>query len=141
MNPFGSRHGLRQYTDVGAHGLVTGASPYELVLYLLDGALARIADGRRCLGAGRIGEKCEHLRRALAIVDGLRLALDRERGGAIAGNLDALYDYIGRRLVQANAGNDAGMLEEIAGLLREIRGAWDAIAPQRTVPHGTGGRC
>ena len=35
-----------------------------------------------------------------------------------------------RRLLEANLYNDAGALDEVAGLMREIKEAWDAIADE-----------
>ena len=63
-----------------------------------------------------------------AIVAGLRGSLNFEAGGEIATNLDALYEYLERRLLQANLEADAGMLDEAATLLRQVKEGWDGIA-------------
>ena len=55
--------------------------------------------------------------------------LDMEKGGEIAGNLNNLYDYMVRRLLEANTENDQAALDEVAGLLGEIKAGWDGIAP------------
>ena len=44
--------------------------------------------------------------------------------------LDALYNYMGNRLVEANQVNDAEMIDEVARLLITVKTGWDAIAPQ-----------
>jgi flagellar secretion chaperone FliS len=44
--------------------------------------------------------------------------------------LDALYDYMSNRLVEANQVNDADMIDEVARLLITVKSGWDAIAPQ-----------
>ena len=59
------------------------------------------------------------------------MSLDHEAGGAIARNLDALYDYLGRRLLQANVRDDVEAIDEALALLRQIKSAWDGIAPTR----------
>ena len=38
--------------------------------------------------------------------------------------------WLARRLLEANLHNDADMLDEVAGLLRELKEAWDAIADE-----------
>uniref|UniRef100_UPI00053A32A2 flagellar export chaperone FliS n=1 Tax=Pseudomonas aeruginosa TaxID=287 RepID=UPI00053A32A2 len=55
--------------------------------------------------------------------------LDFEACGELAANLDRLYAYMSMRLTEANLKNDAGKLEEVSELLRNIKSGWDAIAP------------
>ena len=45
----------------------------------------------------------------------------------IAANLDRLYDYMVRRLLEATSHNDIGMIDEVMGLLLEIKSGWDGI--------------
>jgi flagellar protein FliS len=54
-------------------------------------------------------------------------ALDMERGGKIAENLALLYEYMLRRLTLANATNDAGIVDEVSGLVSTIKHGWDQI--------------
>jgi flagellar secretion chaperone FliS len=116
------------YQSVAAWSSVASEDPQRLILMLYDGALQRIAAARGCMSHGLAGEKSQLITRALAIVGELRGTLDLVRGGAIAANLDGLYEYIARRLVEANASNQPELLDEVSGLLRELREAWGAIA-------------
>ncbi len=93
---------LAAYTSVAAHGGVAAADPHQLIMMLLDGALARIAQARGCIEHNQIGEKARLLHSAMAIVDELRASLDLKGGGSIAANLEDLYDYSCRQLVKAN---------------------------------------
>lgn len=120
---------VRAYQSAGVHGQVAAADPHRLVRLLLEGAIDRLALARGHLQAGRIAQKGETISRAIAIVDSLNAHLDLERGGEIAANLRGLYDYSTRRLLEANLRNDAAAIEEVAGLLRDIKAGWDAIAP------------
>ncbi len=118
---------VQQYARIDTSAEVTGASPHRLVQLLMEGALEKIALARGFMERGNVAEKGRNISLAISIIDGLRVSLDKEAGGEIASNLDDLYDYMGRRLLEANVKNDAAMLEEVAGLLREIKTAWDAI--------------
>ena len=60
----------------------------------------------------------------MAIIDELRNSLNFKAGGAVATNLDALYEYMCMRLMQANASNKPEWLDEVSRLLNEIRSAW-----------------
>ena len=70
------------------------------------------------------------LHRAVAIIDELRNSLNVKAGGAVAANLDALYEYMCMRLMQANASNKPEWLDEVSRLLNEIRSAWLQISTQ-----------
>lgn len=112
----------------------TTRDPRELVVMLYDGALERIAQARGCIEHGRIADKLKLLGRAIEIVDELRGSLDLARGGPIAANLDDLYAYVGRRLVEANALNKVEVLDEVTSLLQELRQGWAAIALDHVAP-------
>lgn len=126
---YASQSAVRAYQATGAHTQVAAADPHRLVQLLLEGAIDRLAAARGHLEQGRIGPKGEALTRAVAIVDTLNAALDLGGGGEIAANLRRLYDYATRRLTEANLANDAAALDEVAGLLREVKSGWDAIGP------------
>lgn len=119
----------RSYQSAGAHGQVAAADPHRLVLLLIDGAIDRLVLAQGQIARGQIAQKAETLSRAMAIVDTLNANLDLERGGELAMNLRGLYDYMTRRLLEANLRSDVAILAEVTGLLKEIRAGWQAIAP------------
>jgi flagellar protein FliS len=75
----------------------------------------------------KIQLKGENIGLAISIIDVLRASLDMQAGGDISQNLESLYDYMTRRLTEANVTNDIAMLDEVANLLLPIKQAWDAI--------------
>ena len=81
-----------------------------------------------------VSMKGEAIGRAIGIVEGLRDALNMDAGGEVARNLDELYEYAAQRLLEGNLRNDVACLDEIAALLVEIQGAWEAIAPRPATP-------
>lgn len=118
---------LGAYRSVSAHGSVESSDPHRLVQLLFATALERIAAARGCMERGQVAQKGENVSKAISLVGGLNNALDLERGGEIAANLRELYDYVSRRLLEANAMNDTARLDEAATLLREIKAAWDTL--------------
>lgn len=122
-----SSHAMNAYRSVGVQSGVTDASPHQLITMLLDGALDRIASAKGAMERKDTAQQGAMLGKAISIVDSMRASLDHDQGGELAGNLSALYDYMERRLLEAGAHADAGILEEVSGLLREIKSGWDAI--------------
>jgi flagellar protein FliS len=128
---------LGQYRTVDAYGAAAAGDRVALISRLLQGAIDRIVTARGHLQRRDLAAKGENLVRAVAMIDGLRVALDHERGGEIATNLERLYEYMVRRLTEANLRNDARLLDEVAGLLGEIRSGWDEAA-RKALPHTAG---
>ena len=122
-----ARTALGAYKVTKNQSAIDDASPHQLITMLLDGALERVATASGAMSRGEIAVSGESIGKAIGIIDSLRVSLDREQGGQIADNLSALYDYMTRRLLEANATKDADMLGEVAGLLREIKVAWDQV--------------
>jgi flagellar protein FliS len=125
------QYGASAYARVGVENGVTAATPHQLIVMLFDGARVALADALAHMGAGNIAAKGSAVSKAISIVEnGLRASLDKSTGGEIAANLDALYAYMGERMVMANLNNDPAMLEEVRQLLDELKTAWAGIAPQ-----------
>lgn len=122
-----SMKAFQQYRQIGLHSTVEEASPHRLIQMLMKGALDRIATAIGNITRGEVPEKGENIGRAITIIDGLRVSLNTEQGTAIAGNLNALYEYMGMRLLEANTKNEISLLEEVQGLLLQIKQAWDAL--------------
>ncbi|WP_020191676.1 flagellar export chaperone FliS [Pseudomonas putida] len=129
MNPM---RALRQYQKVNAHAQVSEATPHRLVQMLMEGGLDRMAQAKGALARGDIAQKGLMLGKAIDIISGLRDGLDVEKAEdpATVHQLDALYDYMANRLVEANSTNDTDMIDEVARLLITVKSGWDAIAPQ-----------
>jgi flagellar protein FliS len=129
------KRGVNAYANVGLETGVASASPLKLIIMLYDGALAALLGAKANMAAGNIAAKGSAISKAITIIDnGLRASLDKAAGGDIADNLDALYDYMTRRLLEANLNNDIGMIEEVHRLLADLRGAWVSIGDKAEQP-------
>ncbi len=133
------RAALLQYQEVDVQGSLEGADPHQLILMSLDAALDRIAKAKGAVIRRDVAKKCHYIGLAMNLLDGLAGSLNLEAGGEIADNLAALYDYMGRRLLQANIESaprypdmeaPVRMLDEVSALLGEIKTAWEAIGQQ-----------
>ena len=118
---------LASYGDVKVTTGVAGADNIQLIQMLFDGLIESLATAKGHIERGSISEKSKSLARAGRIVVGLQGALDFDKGGDIARNLNDLYSYVTRRLFHVNAHNDLEALQEVHNLMNEIRGAWQVV--------------
>lgn len=122
------------YHVIGVETGVMAANPHKLILMLYDGGLLAIAMAKQAMKTGKISEKGEEISRAIEIItNGLMVSLDLQSGGEIAARLQALYEYMCNRLVQANLHNNPAILDEVSGLLQELKTAWEEIAKDPAV--------
>jgi len=118
---------MNQYKQVGTKVAVDVADPHHLIQMLIDGALERVNSAKYNMTRNEIAKKGEDISKAISIIDGLITSLDMEKGGEIAENLLALYDYMQRRLVEANLKNEIEPLNEVTSLINEIKAGWNSI--------------
>lgn len=125
-----NRPGINQYQRVDVESRVAVGNPHTMISMLLDGALKRIAIAHGATSRGDVNVKGNTISGAIRIIDSLRAALDHKRGGQIADNLDALYSYMEKRLMEANLKNDLDILDEVSTLLGDIKEGWDSMPAQ-----------
>ncbi len=123
-----TQHGMSQfYTQMGQAGNVMNASPHRLVSMLLKQAQNKIRLAQEAFKNNDLSTRAQSIHRACTIIDSLRLSLDRDAGGEIATNLEDLYDYLYRRLMQATAQEDESALTEASGILSTLQDGWDGM--------------
>lgn len=109
---------------------VLTASPGQLVLMLYDGALRALAVAREAFGRPpedlrRLEVINQQLIKAQQIISQLQGTLNLDAGdGKFAREMQRLYDYYGRRLLEANLRKQVQPVIEVERLLGEVRGAW-----------------
>ena len=108
------------------------ASPGELVIQLYQAAIRNIGQAAEAIERGDAMKRHTHIMKAQDIVVELQRTLDHERGGEVAPQLDRLYTYMRGRLLSANVEKDRAALDEVAGLLRQLLGAWQTAVRQTT---------
>jgi len=119
--------GAKEYSQVSLQTEVLEADPHKLIQLLLEGALTRLSAAKIFIDQNNIEKKNEKLGQVVEILCSLQESLDHERGGDISVNLERLYDYMTRRLFDANRLNDTDIINEVMGLLLEIKAGWEGI--------------
>lgn len=117
----------KAYSSSAAEHVVDTADGYTLILSLMKRLIARLAMAKHCMKGDDVAGKGEHLCQAINIIDVLQVAVDERHDRRLAENLIGLYDYMSRQLLAANLRNDASLIDEVDGLVREVKDAWDAI--------------
>ena len=121
------RHAMSAYSNTQVHSGIMDASPHKLTAMLLGGAVDRLNVARGAIAKDDVAQRGEMLGKAISILAQLQADLDMEKGGEIAQNLEALYDYMIRQLVEVNRQNDSDKLDEVLALVHEIKAGWDGI--------------
>lgn len=117
---------------------VTTASPGELTLMLYNGCLKFINHAKNAIELKDIETKNTNILKAQKIVHELMVTLNVDL--EISQNMMSLYDYINRRLIDANIKNDIAVLDEVEGLVKEFRDTWkQVIQLNRQKQHSQGG--
>lgn len=106
---------------------VMTADPKRLVLMCYDGAIDSLKIGKQRLAEKDYEGKTKALIRAQDIINELLCALDYEKGGSIAKSLDSLYNYMLRRIVHADLTREVKPIDEVIGMLGELKSAWQQI--------------
>lgn len=118
---------LNQYQTVGIQSKISSANPHSLVAMLLDGLLEKLANASGAIDRGDLSQQGSAISSGIRIIDGLRASLDYTKGGELADNLRAIYDYMERRLVDANVNSDVKIVAEVVSLINQIKSGWDVI--------------
>jgi flagellar secretion chaperone FliS len=103
---------------------VETADQGKLILIAYDVAIKHCKLAMEKFGDKKlIEERTKHLCKAQDAVTELMGSLKLEVGD-IAQNLYRLYDYMIRRLIEANIKSDTALIAEILGYLQDLRDAW-----------------
>ena len=120
--------------DAYLESRVLAADPVELVSLLYQACTQAVREARCYLAAGQIAERSREINKACAIVIELATSLDHERGGEISQRLALLYDYMERRLLQANMQQSDAPLADVLGLLNTLSEAWASVRQPQEMP-------
>ena len=122
--------GLSAYTQTNIDSIVHEATPHKLIEMLFKGAKDSLAQAIGAIEQKDFEVKGKKISKATAIILNLQTYLDQEKGGEIAENLNELYTYMAKVLIDANRTNDLGKLREISGLLNTVADGWTSMSEE-----------
>jgi flagellar protein FliS len=118
---------------------VNTASPGDLTLMLYNGCLKFIHLSKKAIEDKNIEAKNTNLLKAQKIIQELMVTLNMD--SSISKQLLPLYDYLNRRLMEANVQNNIEILNEVEGFVTEFRDTWkQVIQMNRQLQHSEAGR-
>jgi len=106
---------------------VTTADPVRLILMCYEGAIGSLKIAKEKCLSGEYEAKAKAVQKTQNIITELLCALNFEKGGQIARNLEALYNYMLRRLLEADLKKDIKIIEELIYFFEELESAWKEI--------------
>lgn len=109
-----------------AESSIMTASPEQLVVMAYDGAIRTLRQSAEAMRRGDRERARNRMRTAEGLIDELNNSLDMSHG-EIPSRLRTIYLYCKRLLIQANVKTDADSIDEVVGLLSELRKAWYQI--------------
>jgi len=106
---------------------VMTADPRKLVMLCYEGAIDNLKIGKQRIAEEDFEARSKALDKAQDIISELLCSLNSEKGGSIAKGLDSLYNYMLRRIMHADLKNDVRAIDEVIGMLTELKTAWEEI--------------
>ena len=103
------------------------ADPMRLVILCYEGAIDSLKRAKERFIAKDFEGKAKAITKAHDIINELMQALDFERGGDVAKSLDAMYNYMLRRILEGDLKKDLSKLDETICMLEELKSAWEEI--------------
>jgi len=103
---------------------VEGATPLGLVLLTYEALIQSLAKTREAIESNDFETRFEQSTRAMRALLELISTLDHDEGGEIANNLTSMYTYMYGRLMEEQAGDLKGAVEEVLELAQTLRDGW-----------------
>jgi flagellar protein FliS len=107
---------------------ITTSDPVRLVIMCYEGAIDSLKLAKEKIKEKDYEKKAKAIIKAQDIIEELICSLDFEKGGEIANNLESLYNYMLRRILQGDLNKDVGPIDEVIGMFSELLSAWQEVS-------------
>jgi len=104
---------------------VTTASPGELTLMLYNGCIKFLNQAKSAMEEKNYEMKNKYIQKAQSIISELMVTLNMDI--PVAKHMMQMYDYMNRRLIEANIKNSIEILEEVESFVTEFRDTWKEV--------------
>lgn len=110
------------YAAAYQNNKIKTANKAELTLMLYDGAIKFCNKAKVAIEEDNIQEANNNIIKAENVIVELRTSLNKKY--PVAEDFERVYDYVYRRLIEANIHKDKEVLEDAIGIIREMRETW-----------------
>ena len=117
-------NGIQSYRKTN----VVTSDPVKLVIMCYEGAIDSLKLAKQKMREKNYEKKAKAIIKAQDIIRELMCSLDFEKGAEIANNLDSLYNYMLRRILQGDLNKDVRPIDEVIGMFTELLSAWQEVA-------------
>lgn len=111
--------------DAYMESRILSADPLELIRMLYRACIDSVREARLSLAQGDIAGRSVRITKAHDILTELGGSLDYQQGGELSLRLGQLYDYMQRKLLEANCRQQDLPLSEVLGLLSTLLEGWE----------------
>jgi flagellar protein FliS len=115
---------MNGYTNQYLANTVNAATPEQLLLMLYDGAIRFAALAIKAIEDEQIDKRSYYINKSCAILSEFSATLDRSHDPELAYNLDGLYSYMQRQLMEGNLKDNAEPVKEVKAMLADLRATW-----------------
>ncbi|MBO5567136.1 MAG: flagellar export chaperone FliS [Succinivibrio sp.] len=118
---------LKAYRRTNLEAELSVADPHRIIQMLFDGLIERLSQAKGAIERKDFEYKADRLSKAVGIINGLQLSLDRKQDPELGNRLFALYDYMKDLLNKATTSLEITPIDECISLIMPIKQAWDQI--------------
>lgn len=126
--------GYARYSQAYKKAAVSTVDQRKLIVMMYDGAIKFLNIATDKIAKNETYEAHRNLIRGKSIIAELLGSLNMEDGGEIGRNLQRLYTYMFNELIEANLNNDVSKIQNVLGLLKELRIGWQGADSPEAPP-------
>lgn len=119
-------------TDFLTEELIYKKSPQEITAMLYETCIDTLEESIPAIKRKDYFTSNKLLKKANDILYRLDAGINYE-AGIIADQLDALYDYMSEKIIEANINKDIALIEEVLKILNELCSSWNEAMKKKTI--------